>query len=141
MPNNKFIVVVDRNCSMTQIVNAVGHLSLGLGHHSSTSSADYSIFNNNEVGDVSYLTDYPLIILGAKSSLQLFNLHQSILNGSVSIAHNVFFENMFSHSVQEQLSQIKNEKISELKYIAIMMYGEDAEISGFVKKFSLLRDS
>ena len=134
----KFVAIVDRNRPLTQIVNAVGHLALGLGRHPDTTDAAYSTFKNPAAGSVSYLTDHPFIILGVKSGQQLYNLHQSLLE--TSIAHNIFFANMFSHDVQEQLREVESTNLKDLEYVAIMLYGTASELTAFVKKFSLLRN-
>lgn len=134
----KFVAIVDRNRSLTQIVNSVGHLALGLGRHPDTANAAYSTFKNPTAGSVSYLTDLPFIILGAKSGKQLYNLHQSLME--TSIAHNIFFNNMFFHDVQKQLREVESTKLEDLEYVAIMLYGTAAELTPFIKKFSLLRN-
>jgi hypothetical protein len=134
----KFAVIIDRNLPLTQIANAIGHLGLGLGHHSGISDAAYSTFTNPAAGSVSYLTDCPFIILGAKSSKQLYNLHQSLMQ--TSIVYNIFFDNFFSHDVEEQLRQVESTDLEELKYVAIMLYGTSDELTPFTKKFSLLRN-
>jgi hypothetical protein len=134
----KFVAIVDRNRTLTQIVNAVGHLALGLGRHPDTADAAYSTFKNPAAGSVSYLTDHPFIILGAKGSKQLYNLHLSLLE--TFITHNVFFANMFSYDVQEQLREVESINLENLEYVAIMLYGTAAELTPFIKKFSLLRN-
>lgn len=134
----KFVAIVDRNRTLTQVVNAVGHLALGLGRHPDTANAAYSTFRNPAAGSVSYLTDHPFIILGAKSGKQFYNLHQSLLE--TSLAHNIFFANMFSHDVREQLREVESTNLEDFEYVALMLYGTATELTPFIKKFSLLRN-
>lgn len=136
--DQRFVAIVQRNRPLTEIVNAIAHLALGLGNHDNTSNASYSTFNNVDVPAVSYLTDHPLIILSAKSSKELYNIHRSVLE--TSIPCNVFFDNMFSPDVNQQLKEVASTSLEDLNYVAIMLYGGIDELKPFTKKFSLLRN-
>lgn len=136
---SKFVIIIDRCLPIGKMANAIGHLSLGIGRSLNAMDIKHSTFNNSEVGYVSYLTDHPLIILGAKSDVQIRNLHNLIKKQD--IPHNIFFDNMFEHDVPTQISQIQATPISELIYTAIIVFGSNTQIDPLTKKFSLLREN
>ncbi len=132
----KFVVIVDRNYESPLLMNAVGHLALGMGDMLESSEGKYSIFSDADNVEVSYLTDYPLIVLGAKSSDKLFSTHMKAIE--VGVVHNVYYDIMFSGSVEQQLHCINEDKSSCQKYVAIMLFGDSELLDPLTKRISLL---
>ena len=134
----KFVVVLNKKIEMSQLLNAVGHITAGL----------VSMLNGAE--DMKFLeyvdgsgdkhpaiSEFPYIVLKAKNGNQIRTLRQSAKE--VGLTTNDFVDTMIGGSADIQLIQTKAKKEDKLDYWAIVMFGEAEKIDPLTKKFSLFR--
>jgi hypothetical protein len=133
----KFVAVLDRNYGAPFLLNALGHLSIGMGDMLKDSGVEYSEFQDTNGKSVSYLTDYPLIILGAKSGEKIKTIYEKAELEGVKI--NVYYDIMFSGSVSEQLENTKSKSYDKQKFVGILLFGEVEVLNVLTKRISLLK--
>jgi hypothetical protein len=133
----KFVIVTNKKFPISSQMNAVGHLCIGFGNRLEKENMHMRAFRNDYDHDVSYLTDYPLILLTTKKNSKLIELHHHIQE--TNIVSLVFYEVMLKESISEQEKTISDSEPKDLSYVAVGMFGETSTVDTFTKKFSLLQ--
>lgn len=132
----KFAAVINRRHGLPVILNAVGHLTAGLARQLGV-APDYLAYYNPAEGITALISRYPYIVLEAKNSSQLATLRRSA--GERGVAHNTFVSAMLGgHSAEHQRALV--EAARDVDYVAIVLFGEKAEVDPLIRRFSLLRD-
>lgn len=132
----KFVIVVNAKYPTGNLLNAVGHLSIGFGDY--LENKNMRTFNNFMGERVSYLTDYPLIILKAKNSNQLHTLYQKAKEANLD--HQVFYDNMIHQTIPDQEKNISKNNTNALEHVAVGLFGNEEDFRSLTKKFSLFKN-
>lgn len=133
---NKIIIIVDPRCSAPVLLNAVGHLSLGLSQRAPNEAFAYRNFADPSGADIACAVDHPLIVMRAKKSIHLKRCLEAA--EASGIAFNTFVEAMRFGTPVEQVTEIGNREIEPHDIIAIGLAGEDDHLREITKRFSLL---
>jgi hypothetical protein len=135
--DHKTIAVINSNSNLPQLMNALGHSTLGLVSKLTTLEdlqlLTYPFQSTDCVS--SQISRYPYIILKAKNNNQLKTLHQAV--NELGIIHNAFTDSMLGASAEEQISNTKNTAMDGLTYLSIIMFGKADVLAPLTKKFSL----
>lgn len=116
------------------MINAVGHLSIGMGNCLSTDDLKMRTFLDQDNKSVTSLSDYPYIILTAKNNNKLNQLH-TILKNQDRIKYMVFYDTMITDDISIQEQKVSSGE--DLQYVAISLFGDEDEVSLLTTKFSL----
>jgi hypothetical protein len=130
----KLVAVMNEKIESGIIMNAMAHLSLGLGAilgKEELQLVDYVDADGNKHSNISKM---PFIILKANSN-KIGALKKSAqIDG---IEHVDFLNTMTGGGWLEQLDRTINTKEAELIYYGIILYGDWDRVSELTRKFSL----
>lgn len=129
----KYTFILNRNAPPGQLLNALGHLSIGLGANADD-LLDYPI---STTGTTALISRWPVIVLAAKSSTQLANT-LSNANAANGIRTNAFTASMIGASAEQQIAATATQPVESIEYIGIGLFGPADLITPLTKKYSLM---
>lgn len=132
----KYVAIVDKAQPCHRIINAIAHLSLGMGHAGLDSGSTYTTFKNRDDATVAILTDHPFIILAAKNGSHLRQIHADAHR--VGVQSVAYFANMFSGTIGEQCLEIEAAVPYQHEYVGLVLFGDADVLRGLTKRTSLL---
>ncbi|KKU78900.1 MAG: hypothetical protein UY05_C0045G0005 [Candidatus Peregrinibacteria bacterium GW2011_GWA2_47_7] len=133
---HKFVAVLNKKIPVPLLINALGHMSAGLGaSYSNVAEMRFDTYLDKDGGAHQSISDNPFIILAADNSNKLRTLRGELM--SVGIHFNDFTSTMTVGTYAEQKERTKNTPESELEYYGICMFGEKEKLNALTKKFSL----
>lgn len=135
---NKLVAVLNENIGIGVAMNALAHMSLGLGASVENKAGfrfvDYADGDGNSHANISEL---PFIILRTKNPNELKELRKE------SISRNVYFVDFpgFINSIGTFESPEKSRQFKEesIEYYGIVVFGDWDIVAELTKKFSLWR--
>lgn len=133
----KWVAVLNRTVTLPQLLNAMGHLALGMPRQCQEETA--GLFHNYEDSDgrlMSTISHWPVIVLQAKSSNQLRTLRSAAL--AAGVACQAFPDTMIGHSAEDQMQKTKATDEKSIEYLAVFLFGKKDDMHGLTKKFSVL---
>ena len=128
MTTHKFAVVLNRQYSLTQQINALGHMSAGITAH--VNDVDALSFRDFEDADGSshpFISDHPFIVLQARNSGQLSKLRDQAIAEAVSYTD--FPDVLLTADLQAQIDAIKHNPSNQLQYVGVCVFGQYETIS------------
>jgi hypothetical protein len=134
----KFIAVLNKKIEMPKLLNALGHISVGLP--SLTTDIRQMEFLQYSDADRSLhpaISRFPFIVLASENSNKIRSLRNAAI--AQDILYNDFTESMLGISAENQLQQTREKKEAELEYYAILLFGHSEKINPLTKKFSLFK--
>ena len=134
----KWVVVAGRDVSPASLMNAVAHLSLSMA--SCCSGQEAKQFHEYIDGNgkmVSSISNWPVIVLGAKNCNQLRMLR--VRASEAGVPCQAFVGEMIGGSADEQLAKTSETMGEELTYWAVMLFGHRNCVDPLIKRFSLFR--
>lgn len=133
----KLVAVLNKNLEPGRIMNALAHMSLGLGASVSNREElrlqDYIDASNHIHPQIS---DIPFIVLRATTN-QIRTLRQAAQQANFSYTD--FTNTMIGKTYVDQHQATNNTKEEDLEYFGICIFGNWQELSTITKKFSLWR--
>ncbi len=136
--NKKFVAVLNKKIELPKLLNALGHIAVGI-----VSTAE----NNSEMEFLKYydgdgtlhpaISKFPFIVLSADNGNQIRNLRKSAIEQN--LLYNDFSDSMLGLSAEEQQENTKAKKEANLDYYAIVLFGDSAILQTLTKKFSLFK--
>jgi hypothetical protein len=133
---NKLVAVLNKDMEPGVGLNALAHMSIGLGAHIGKSSLhldDYQDASGNTYPNISKI---PFIILRAKSG----EIRKTVEKAKEhSILHGVFLNTMTSGTYKEQLERTATSQEDILIYYGCVLFGDWATSSEITRKYSLWR--
>ncbi|KXK27442.1 MAG: hypothetical protein TR69_WS6001000319 [candidate division WS6 bacterium OLB20] len=135
--DSKFVIVLREGLEEWQRLNTIGHITalLGseLGHNNMTTRARFELAGD---ATIKANSQYPIIVMKAKSATQLFNLLEKAEQQKVEIMPYVM--DMIEHNLDEPLARSLSQKQKQdLDYLGIGLFGNSRDIDTLTKKFSL----
>lgn len=131
---NKLVAVLNKDIEPGVALNALAHMSIGLGAEAGKLSLqldDYKDASGNIYPNISQI---PFIILRAKSS----EIRKTVAAAKeLKILHGIFLHTMTQGTYRDQLARTAEFREEELVYYGCVLFGEWAAVSGITRKFSL----
>jgi len=135
---HKFVAVLNKKVEIGSILNALGHMAVGLSaSYPNLTEMRFATYVDKDGGEHQSVSDFPFIILRADNSNQLRALRQNLLEAKVHF--NDFTSAMTVGTYIEQHERMRNTPESELEYFGVCMFGEVEQLNQLTKKFSLWR--
>ncbi len=131
---NKMVAVMNKKANTGVIMNALGHMSLGIGAHVGRKTLRLDTYVDKEENRYPNISQMPFIILEGSSN-KIRNLYQWAKENE--IVHSVFLETMTGGTYLEQLARTKEKIESELTFFGITIFGPWDMVSEATRKFSL----
>jgi hypothetical protein len=136
MFENKLVAVVNKACEPGVAMNALAHMSFGLGQIVEKDKALLCDYVDADGTTHSAISAMPFIVLSANSNK---------IRAAVQLAHEKkilcvdFIHTMTGGTYQEQLENTKKTREEDLNYYGAVFFGPWDEVTELTKKFSLWR--
>jgi len=131
----KLYIIVNRNMDASVLMNAAGHLAAGIMQK--TEDCIFHDYPNNAAGLTACLSHFPVVILQAKNSNQLYS---TILKcKDACLIYNFFCSTMLGQSTEQQIEATKNADPGALEFIAIAIFGDTEVMQPITRKFSVYK--
>ena len=133
----KWVVVINRKCAMARILNALGHLALGMPSLIDSEAAKlFHPYEGSDAKHIGHLSHWPVIVLQANNSSQLRVLRTAAMTANLPCQS--FVESMIGQSAEQQIQATRTTDLEKQEFVAVMLFGEsDKELRPLTKRFSL----
>lgn len=136
---HKFVAALNKKIPAGNLMNALGHISVGLGAAYAKPEElridDYQDADGNTHASIS---DNPFIVLRADNSNKLRTLRQALFDADLPCVD--FTDTMVEGTYREQQERTKATPEGELEYWAVATFADAETLNQLTKKFSLWRD-
>lgn len=135
---HKFVAVWNKKIPANILMNALGHMAVGLGgSYPNKTEMRLDSYFDKDGGEHKSISDNPFIILQADNSNQIRNLRKALLGARIYFTD--FTSTMTVGTYAQQKERTKNTPELELEYYGICMFGDKQTLNQLTKKFSLWR--
>ena len=138
MFQNKLVAVMNQQIEMGVAMNALAHMSLGLGAHKGASELhlmDYETANGCIYPNISKM---PFIILREKNSNKIAQLLMKAKEAGIQ--YSVFTNTMTEGTWEDQKARTLTAQPEEIIFYGIVLYGPKELVTEMTKKLSLWRN-
>lgn len=134
----KFIAVLNKKIGQGRLMNALGHMAVGLGAGCECRYTMRLLQYQDKGGGIHpHISYYPFIVLKADNSNQIRTIRKEALARDIPFTD--FTDTMTVGTSEEQLENTKRKKEEELEYYGICLFGRADELVQFTSKFSLFQ--
>ncbi|MEI8229855.1 MAG: lysine--tRNA ligase [Candidatus Peregrinibacteria bacterium] len=134
----RFVAVLNKKIEPGRLMNALGHMAVGLGGGSGKAEEmRFSAYLDKDGGVHPKISDYPFIVLRADNANQIRTVRQEAINRGIPFTD--FTDKMTVGTAHEQHQSMGATPEAELEYYGICLFGKTEEIAAFTKKFSLFK--
>lgn len=134
---HKLVAILNKDLPSGVALNALGHMSIGLGAHLGASALrldDYKDKNGNIYPNISQM---PFIILRGKSG----EIKKAVSAAKeLSLNHGIFLNTMTGGTYSEQLHNTAQTDAEQLIFYGCVLFGPIEAVNTITKKFSLWRN-
>lgn len=135
---NKFVAILNKKIPIGSLLNALGHMAVGLSaSYPDIPAMRFDSYVDQNGGEHRSISDHPFIILSADNSNQIRTLRNELMSAGVHFVD--FTSTMMVGTYTEQKERTRNTPEAELEYYGICAFGDAFLLSKFTKKFSLWR--
>lgn len=131
---HKLVAVLNKSIEPGKVMNALAHMTIGLGAAVGKEPLRFSDYRDAEGGSHPFISEMPFMILSANSN-KIKNLRVECLANNIQFTD--FAETMTSGGYEEQLARTAATKADDLVYYGIVLFGDWAKVSELTRKFSL----
>ncbi len=132
----KLIAVLNEKIDQGKLMNALAHMSLGLGQ-SIANKEELRMTNYKDVDeDHQNISEIPFIILKTNNT-KLHELRWKLKGEGIQFVD--FTQNMTEGTFEEQLARSLQTKESDQIYFGIVLFGDWVTVSELTRKYSLWR--
>lgn len=135
---HKFVAVLNKKIEVGKLMNALGHMAVGLNSIVEDKEAmRFDSYIDKDGGEHKSISDNPFIILSADNSNQIRALRNSLKENNIPF--NDFTSTMTVGTFADQKQRTLETPEVELEYFGICFFGEKDQLSLLTKKYSLWR--
>ena len=135
---HKFVAVLNKKIPAGNLMNALGHMSVGLSaSYPDMSEMRFDKYLDKDGGAHNSISDNPFIILQADNSNKIRTLRNSLIEKGIHFTD--FTSTMTVGTYIEQQQRTKETPEVELEYYGVCIFGEISQVNELTKKFSLWR--
>lgn len=135
---HKFVAILNKKISAGSLMNALGHMAVGLGGSApNVAEMRFDTYVDKDGGEHKSISDNPFIILSADNSNQIRTLRSQLIEAGIHF--NDFTSTMTVGTYKDQQERTKNTPEAELEYYGICFFGPKEFLNTLTKKFSLWR--
>lgn len=133
---NKLVAVLNKDIEPGIALNALAHMSIGLGAEVGKNLLRLDDYKDASGGIYPNISQIPFIILRAKSNEIRKLIDQA---REIKALHGVFLNTMTGGTYVEQLARTAESHPEQFIYYGCALFGEWQAVSDMTKKFSLWR--
>ncbi|MCE3230320.1 MAG: uncharacterized protein K0R76_1076 [Alphaproteobacteria bacterium] len=131
---NKLVAVLNKDLEPGVVLNALAHISIGLGAEIGKSSLRLDDYKDGTGNIYPNISQIPFIILRAKSH----EIRKTVKAAKeTQVLHGVFLDTMTGGTYKEQLVRTAESKEEALTYYGCVLFGDWPTVSEMTRKFSL----
>ncbi len=135
MFENKLVAVLNKNVEIGVLMNALAHMSFGLGASvENKEKCRLTNYKDADDGDHSNVSEMPFIVLRANSN-KIRNVRKAAIENDIQ--HVNFTQTMTIGTFKEQIERSAQTKEEDMEYYGIVLFGDWNKVSEITKKFSL----
>jgi uncharacterized protein DUF2000 len=131
---NKLVAVLNEKIEPGVVMNALAHMSIGLGSTIGEAPLRLTHYFDADGGSHPSISEMPFMILKANSN-KIRGLRQAAKEGGIRFAD--FTDTMTVGTYLEQIEKTKQTKEADLVYYGIVLFGDWEKVSELTRKFSL----
>ncbi len=132
----RFVAILNRKIETGKLMNALGHMTAGLGGGSGKAEEMCFLQYQDKDGGIHPNTShFAFIVLRADNSNQIRTVRSEAIARGVPFTD--FTHTMTDGTSAQQMEQTRSTPEAELEYYGICLFGETSIIREFTKKFSL----
>ena len=136
--NFKFVAVLNKKIEPAKLMNALGHMAVGLTSLCpAVESMNFHCYLDGNGGAHPAISHFPFIVLVADNSNKIRSARAAAMEAG--LLYNDFTDTMLGGSADEQLQQTRDKKEEELEYFGLCLFGPAETINLITRKFSLFR--
>ncbi len=135
---HKFVIVLNKKIEISKLMNAIGHMSLGIVVDASPKEKEnMGFFHYIDKDNNSYpsLSKNSYIVLRADNSNQIRTLRSLVIEHGIRYVD--FTKIMQEGTYLEQIEKMKTTSEAEQEYCGICLFGNISIISELTRKFDL----
>ena len=133
---NKLVALVNKEIDVGVAMNAIAHMTLGLGSLVPKDLLKLDDYKDKEGNLYPSISQMPFIILRGKSS----EIRKAVQGAKdLSMKFGVFTDTMTGGTFQEQLDRTAQTSQDQLVYYGAVLFGPWETVSHLTKRFSLYR--
>lgn len=136
MFENKLVAVINKELTPGVAMNALAHMTLGLGAQLGTGPLCLDHYRDQDSNIYPNISQMPFIVLRAKSS-EIRKALQGAREHHIS--HGVFVDTMTGGTYQEQLDRTRQTPEENLIYYGLVLFGPWDLVSQLTKRFSIYK--
>jgi hypothetical protein len=133
---NKLVVLVNKEIEVGVAMNAIVHMTIGLGASLGDESLRLNDYHDKDGNIYHNISQMPVIVLRGKSS-EIRNAVQNAKEQNVK--YGVFINTMTGETYQEQLDNTLNTAEVQLVYYCAVLFGPWDAVSQITMRFSLYK--
>jgi hypothetical protein len=131
----KFVAVLNKSAETVRLMNAIGHISIGLaGRIGDPEALGFILYRDANGQDFPDISAHPYILLKTNDS-KLKGFRQALIEAS--IPYSCFTDTMIEGGFEEQVAKTALTKTDELNILAVVAFGEREVLDPLTRKFSL----
>jgi len=135
---HKFVAVLNKKVPAGNLMNALGHMAVGLGGSApNLPEMRFDNYFDKDGGKHPSISDNPFIILSADNSNQIRTLRNELINAGIHFTD--FTSTMIEGTYKDQQARTEQTPELELDYWGICFFGPKEVLNPLTKKFSLWR--
>ncbi|MCC2646665.1 MAG: hypothetical protein K0R02_730 [Rickettsiaceae bacterium] len=132
--NVKFAAILNKDLEVGICMNAIAHMSLGLGAALGKGEALLDDYKDAEGNIYPNISRVPFIILRGKSN----EIKKTIFCARESnLVYGIFIDTMREGTYVEQIERTSLTKLDDLNFIGCVIFGPKEKVSELTRKFSL----
>ncbi len=133
---NKLVAVLNKSIEPGKLMNALAHMSIGLGSSIGKEELRLTDYRDSEGGSHPFISEIPFIILSENSN-KIRKLRNDAIAGN--FIFNDFTDTMTIGTYKEQIERTMQVKEENLIYYGIVLFGDWDKLTELTRKFSLWR--
>lgn len=133
---NKLVAVMNKTLEPGRAMNALAHMTVGLGAAIGQDVLRLSEYKDADGGVHPYISEMPFIILADNSNKIRKLRHEA---ASAGVLFNDFTDTMTIGTYQEQIEKTAQVAEADLTYFGIVLFGDWDVVTALTKKCSLWR--
>ena len=134
---NKLVAVLNKGIDPGKVMNALGHMSIGLGAVIGKENLRLTAYRDADGGLHPSISEMPFMILSEKNSNKIRKLRQEALEKKILFTD--FTDTMTVGTWQEQVEKTATVADENLVYFGIVLYGKWELVTELTRKCSLWR--
>ncbi len=133
---NKLVALVNKDIEVGIAMNAVAHMTIGLGAQLNNEILRLNDYQDKEGNVFPNISQMPFMILRGKSA----EIRKAVQNAKEqNIKYSVFTNTMTGGTYQEQLANTRATPEEQLIYYGALLFGPWDTVSQITKRFSLYK--